>query len=140
MNLFNHISKLKTAIEMSERIVILSHYNPDGDAIGSSVAWYGYLQDLGKNPQMVLPNDFPQNLKWIKDSETAVIAGQNMSKAEDLILNADLMICNDFQSFSRVDKLEEIAKKSRALKVLVDHHLEPEIEQFDLVFSNVESS
>jgi phosphoesterase RecJ-like protein len=51
-----------------------------------------------------------------------------------------LLICNDFQSFSRVDKLEEITKKSKATKVLVDHHVDPEVEQFDLIFSNIESS
>ncbi|MDR0437844.1 MAG: bifunctional oligoribonuclease/PAP phosphatase NrnA [Bacteroidales bacterium] len=140
MDIFQHIPKLKSLIEQSERIVILTHYNPDGDAIGSSVAWYDYLQNIGKNSQIVIPNDFPQNLKWIKGSETALIANQNMEKAEALITNADLLICNDFQSFSRIDKLEEIAKKSSATKVLVDHHIDPEIDQFDLIFSNVESS
>jgi phosphoesterase RecJ-like protein len=140
MNVFQDIAKLKTAIETSERIVVLSHYNPDGDAIGSCAAWCDYLQSLGKNPQIILPNDFPQNLKWIKGSETVLIANQNMEKAEDLILNAELMICNDFQSFLRVDKLEEIVKKTKAVKVLIDHHVDPELEQFDLVFSTVESS
>jgi phosphoesterase RecJ-like protein len=140
MSTFQHIDKLKNAIETSERIVILTHYNPDGDAIGSCVAWYNYLQGIGKNSQIVIPNDFPQNLKWIKGSETALVANQNMEKAEAVFANADLLICNDFQSFSRVDKLEEIGIKSKAKKVLVDHHVEPNIEQFDLIFSNVESS
>jgi phosphoesterase RecJ-like protein len=140
MDIFQDIAKLKTAIETSERIVILSHYNPDGDAIGSSVAWCDYLQSVGKKSQIIFPNDFPQNLKWIKGSETVLIANQNMEKTEDLIGNAELMICNDFQSFSRLDKLEEIVKKSKAIKVLVDHHVDPNVEQFDLIFSNVESS
>ena len=120
--------------------MILTHYNPDGDAIGSSVAWYDYLLNFGKKSQIIIPNDFPQNLKWIKGSETVLVANQNMEKAETLIANADLLICNDFQSFSRVDKLEEIARKSKATKVLIDHHIDPEVEQFDLIFSNVESS
>jgi len=137
---FQHISKLKDLIETSERIVILSHYNPDGDAIGSCVAWHDYLLSFEKKPQIILPNDFPQNLKWIKNSETALIASQNMKKAEALITEADLLICNDFQSLSRIDKLEEIVRKSKAVKVLVDHHIEPEVEQFDLVFSIIESS
>jgi phosphoesterase RecJ-like protein len=119
---------------------VLTHYNPDGDAIGSSVAWNNYLLDLGKNSQIVIPNDFPQNLKWIKGSETALIANQNMEEAEALIAGADLLICNDFQSFSRVDKLEEAAKKSKAIKVLVDHHIEPNVEQFDLIFWTIDCS
>ena len=140
MGIFQHIPELKNLIERSERIVVLSHYNPDGDAIGSSVAWYDYLLSLGKESQIILPNDFPQNLKWIKGSETALIANQNPKKAEALIADADLLICNDFQSFTRVDKLEEAARNSKATKVLVDHHIAPEIEQFDLIFSNIESS
>ena len=140
MTTFQHIDKLKNLIEASERIVILSHYNPDGDAIGSCVAWYDYLQSLGKDSQIVLPNDFPQNLKWIKGAETALIANQHSEKADALITNADLLICNDFQSFSRADKLSEVAKKSKATKVLIDHHVEPDVEQFDLIFWNIESS
>ena len=140
MNAFQHIPKLKELLETSERIVILSHYNPDGDAIGSCVAWYDYLQGLGKNSQIVLPNDLPQNLKWLKGSETLMVANQNKEKAEALIIDADLIICNDFQSLSRVDKLEEIVRKSKATKVLIDHHVDPEVEAFDLIFSNVNSS
>jgi phosphoesterase RecJ-like protein len=140
MNIFQHISKLKDAIEKSDRIVILTHYNPDGDAIGSCAAWHDYLLSLGKKSQIILPNDFPQNLKWIKGSETALIANQNLEKATEGIIHADLLICNDFQSFSRVDKLEEIAKKSTATKILVDHHVGPEVEQFDLIFGDIERS
>ncbi|MCL2682508.1 MAG: bifunctional oligoribonuclease/PAP phosphatase NrnA [Bacteroidales bacterium] len=140
MDIFQHIPKLKSLIEQSERIVILTHYNPDGDAIGSSVAWYNYLQSLGKDSQIILPNDFPQNLKWIKGSETALLANQNMEKAEAFITHANLLICNDFQSLSRIDKLEDSVRKSEAIKVLVDHHIEPDVEQFDLIFSNTESS
>jgi phosphoesterase RecJ-like protein len=140
MNVFQHISKLKEAIETSERIVILTHYNPDGDAIGSSVAWHGYLQNLGKDSQIIIPNDFPQNLKWLKGSETALIGSQDLEKAEAFITNADLLICNDFQSFSRVDKLEDSAKKSKAIKVLIDHHIDPNVEQFDLIFWTIDCS
>jgi len=140
MDTFQDISKLKEQIEKSQNIVILGHYNPDGDAIGSCAAWYNYLLGLGKQSQIILPNDFPQNLKWIKGSETAITATQDIKKVEVFFANADLIICNDFQSFSRVDKLEEIALKSTATKVLVDHHVDPEVEQFDLIFSDVESS
>ncbi len=140
MEIFQDISKLKNALESAQHIVILSHYNPDGDAIGSSVAWHHYLESLGKDSKIVLPNDFPQNLKWIKGSETALIGNQNIEQAEAFIAGADVLLCNDFQSFSRIDKLEEAARKSNAIKVLIDHHIEPEVEQFDLIFSNQKSS
>ncbi|MCL2413987.1 MAG: bifunctional oligoribonuclease/PAP phosphatase NrnA [Bacteroidales bacterium] len=140
MNISEHIPKFKELIEKSQNIVVLAHYNPDGDAIGSCAAWHDYLLNLGKNSQIVFPNDFPQNLKWIKGSETATIATKELKKAQALIAYADLIICNDFQSFSRVGVLQEISLKSRAKKILVDHHVDPEVEQFDLIFSNVESS
>ena len=140
MTVYQNIPKLKNYIETAERIVILSHFNPDGDTIGASVAWYDYLQGLGKQAQIIAPNDFPQNLKWMKGSETVLIANQHPEQAEELIMSADLMICNDFQSFPRLDKLEEIAQKSKATKVLVDHHIGPDVEQFDLVFSTVDVS
>ncbi|MDR2906361.1 MAG: DHH family phosphoesterase, partial [Bacteroidales bacterium] len=133
---FNHdISKLKDVITSAQHIVILTHYNPDGDAIGSSTAWLHYLQTIGKQVRFVVPNDFPQNLKWINGSETAVIGNQKLEEAKKIISEADLMICNDFQSFSRIDVLEEQALKAKAFKILVDHHIEPDTEQFDLIFS-----
>ncbi len=140
MSIDPHIPQLRQYIENAERIVILSHYNPDGDAIGACVAWYDYLQSIGKQAQIVLPNDFPQNLKWIKNSETALIANMNEKVAEELIMQADVMLCNDFQSLSRTDKLGEIAEKSKAVKVLIDHHIDPAEEQFALIFSDVNVS
>lgn len=142
MNNELHITKFKDYIQKSEHIVILSHYNPDGDAVGASVAWYDYLTGLGKQAQIILPNDFPQNLKWIKGSETALIANlnQNLAKAEDFITHADLILCNDFQSLSRIDKLTEATEKSSAVKVLIDHHIDPETTQFDLIFSDIQVS
>ena len=66
-------SELKKYFNECRNVVIVSHTAPDGDAIGSSLGLYQYLTRKGKHVTVIVPNLFPDFLRWMKDSDKIVI-------------------------------------------------------------------
>lgn len=125
----------------SERIVILVHIHPDGDAVGSSVAMLRYLRKFRKKQaSLILPSPYPPNLAFVLGQETPLIANEEPVKAEELVKAADLLICLDHNIPSRTGFLEESIKASSARKLLIDHHLKPLQDFYDVEFSDSEIS
>ena len=121
------IHKLKTYIHKGEKFVIISHEMPDGDAIGSSLGLYHYLSSFDKKLiKVVVPNIFPDFLKWMPGANDIVIAELYPDFARQLIMEADVIFCLDFNAIRRVGKLASTLAASDARKVLIDHHPEPE--------------
>lgn len=121
-------------IEKAQKIVLVTHLSPDGDAMGSSLGLYHYLQDLGKEVRVVVPNAFPYFLKWMNGAKDIVVNTYIPTVAEALIKNADLIFCLDFNTLKRIGALGEFVEQSSAKKILIDHHLDPD-EDFDVVIS-----
>lgn len=121
-------------------IIIVSHFNPDGDAIGSTTAFYEFLKTLNKKSQIIVPSKFPDYLNFLDRDSKIVIYTQTPELAESLMEKADLIICLDFNKLSRTEGLSDLLEKSSAYKFLVDHHPSPEIEKFDEIVSSVEVS
>lgn len=123
------------------RIVILSHTNPDGDAVGSSLAWAEVLQARGHEVTCVVPNKYPYFLDWMPGIEEVVVFKTDTEgRAVKAIAEADVLFCLDFNAVSRLEILSEtIQGNTTARRVLIDHHLQPD-EGFDIVFSHPESS
>ncbi|MDD3501769.1 MAG: bifunctional oligoribonuclease/PAP phosphatase NrnA [Candidatus Cloacimonetes bacterium] len=121
-------------IEKAQKIVLVTHLSPDGDAMGSSLGLYHYLQDLGKEVRVVVPNAFPYFLKWMNGAKDVVVNTYIPTVAEALIKNADLIFCLDFNTLKRIGALGELVEQSSAKKILIDHHLDPD-EDFDVVIS-----
>ena len=123
-----------------KNVVILSHTNPDGDAVGSSIAWAEALRHKGHNVECVVPNKYPYYLDWMSGIGNVIIYKNDAERVEALLAEADILFCLDFHSYSRLDALGDIvAAHVRAKRVLIDHHLDPSSE-FDLMFSHPESS
>ena len=116
----------KKMIEQHDNIVIICHMSPDGDAIGSSLGLYHFLDRLGKNATVVVPDLFPQNLQFLKGSREIVVYTRYPEFAESLIEKADLIFCLDFNALHRIDRLQKALSISQAKKILIDHHLSPE--------------
>ena len=76
-------------IEKAQKIVLVTHLSPDGDAMGSSLGLYHYLQDMGKEVRVVVPNAFPYFLKWMNGAKDVVINTYIPTVAEAFIGNAD---------------------------------------------------
>lgn len=120
------INELKKLIFASNNIVITCHVSPDGDAIGSSLALWHILSTLGKNVKVITPDQTPKSLSFLPGISDIDVYSCNPDKVEKLIKKTDLIICLDFNTISRIDKLGDIVIEARAKKVMIDHHLYPD--------------
>ncbi len=132
----NKIEALRELFAVPKRVVIVGHTNPDGDAIGSSLALAEVLTARGHKVTCALPNNYPYYLKWIPNSERIIIyKNDEQHLTEKALDEAEIIICADMNSLTRADALgEEVAKRNSAKRVLIDHHLFP-AEGFDIMFS-----
>ena len=133
------ITSIKELLKNSSSIVIIAHTNPDGDAIGASLALNRFLKNSNYNSVVVAPNKFHNFLDWMPGSNEILIGTNELKKIESLIYDADLIFCLDFNSINRVDDLSNSLACSKAKKILIDHHLEPE-PFVDYLFSDIKSS
>ena len=137
------INALRLLVETEPKnIVILSHTNPDGDAIGSSLAWGEALRKKGHRVTCIVPNKYPYYLDWMAGiSELVIFKTDSEGRAIKAVAEADMLFCLDFHTLSRLDEplSRVIAQNSSAKRVLIDHHLNPS-ESFDVMFSHPEAS
>ena len=123
-----------------QRIVLLAHTNPDGDAIGSSLAWASLLRSMGHSVTCIVPNKYPYFLDWMPGIDQVVIFRNEPEKAQAAVAAADILFSMDFNAISRLESLSDtIAANVTAKRVLIDHHLSPQ-EPFDVQFSFPDSS
>ncbi len=132
----SEISSIQKLLIPGNKIVIITHYNPDGDAIGSSLGLKHFLNKKGLEADVIVPNDFPKFLKWMPDSKKIIIADYKRKLAGEAIYNADVIFILDFNASHRSGNLVgPWIEKSKAKKILIDHHQQPE--DFDFVYSDV---
>lgn len=110
----------------SKNIVIITHINPDGDAMGSSLALFHLLKNAGHNPCVVTPNPYPEFLQWLPGNDEVLISVKNFTTIAGKIEEAQIIFGIDFNDLGRIKKLGEIVMNSQAFKVIIDHHPSPE--------------
>ncbi|KAA6335178.1 Bifunctional oligoribonuclease and PAP phosphatase NrnA [termite gut metagenome] len=110
----------------ADKIVIISHAMPDGDAVGSSLGFYHFMETQDKTVNIIMPNTFPDFLKWMSGSKDILTYDRNKESANQLISEADIICCLDFNSLSRIDDIADAVKSSSARKIMIDHHPHPE--------------
>ena len=119
---------LRSLIDTAETIVVCCHTNPDGDAIGSMLGWGNVLHHLGKEPLLVTPDQYPDYLQWMPNSEKIVRYDKRKDYVDTVLKIADLVFCLDFNTLSRTECMEQALAESPAKKVLIDHHLNPDVD------------
>lgn len=138
------IKRLDLILSRSQKTAIVTHMKPDGDAAGSTTAMYHFLKQYTQAEVKIVLNDrFQSSLEFLTDrqsKENIYIYSDQPELASDAITNADTIICLDFNAFHRTDKLCYILENAKATKVLIDHHLFPDTDRFDLIFSETETS
>jgi phosphoesterase RecJ-like protein len=111
-------------------VVIVTHFKPDADALGSSLGLAGYLAKKGHSVSVISPSDYPDFLTWMPGKEMVIALTKDsvvpQQKAKALIEASDVLFCLDFSSLKRINEVGEMVKTSTAKKVMIDHHLEPE--------------
>ena len=138
-----NMSAFETMIGEAGQISIVTHMKPDGDAIGSSTALYHFLKKKGKSAKIILNDPYPPYLSFLTGgevSEDIIIYDNSPIEACEEITGSELIICLDFNAFHRTDKLEAALTEAKGKKILIDHHLNPSRELFDLSFSETEVS
>jgi phosphoesterase RecJ-like protein len=119
------IQSVKKKIEESAEIVIVTHLSPDGDAVGSSLALAHFLKFLEKKVTIVVPNAYPDNLKWMPGAGQIINHQEKQAFAEGVIAGADLLFALDFNMLPRIGNMAAAVDDSPAYKILVDHHPDP---------------
>lgn len=133
------IAYLKKLLDEKSDVLITTHYNPDGDAIGSSLALNHFLNSQGIEAKVLIPNELPSFLQWLPGVEKTVIYSENTEQGNKILASADLIFCMDYNGLNRVKLYTDQLKAAKATRVLIDHHVQPENE-FDLMFSVIEVS
>ena len=133
------IKAIDALLETPQRIVIIPHKNPDGDAIGSTLALWHYLNNLGQQAKVVVPNDFPKFLKWLPLSELIINFEKDTESAKELINEATVIFTLDFNHLGRIGQLQPLLEETSATFVMIDHHQEPS-DYAQIMYSDVSMS
>ena len=135
----DQLAQMDQLISTAQSVLVVCHKSPDGDAIGSSLGMAEYLRLRGKDVTVVVPDQYPDFLHWLPNSEKIVRYDKHPGKCDMLFKITDLIVCLDFNTPSRVEDMEPALVSSPARKILIDHHLKPDVDA-DLVISQPEAS
>ncbi|MCH5330197.1 MAG: bifunctional oligoribonuclease/PAP phosphatase NrnA [Alistipes sp.] len=137
-----NISLLRRLLEDERKhnVVIVSHTNPDGDALGSSLALRAMFVRCGHTARCIVPNKYPYFLDELCGIGEIITFKTREEEALKVVAEADVVVCADINTLSRLEQLSSaIREKESATRILVDHHPSPD-NDFDIVFSHPESS
>jgi phosphoesterase RecJ-like protein len=134
---FSTVSPLFT---QPKKIFITSHSNPDGDAVGSALALYHFFSADGHDVHVMVPNAFPDFLKWLPGQEKVLFYEDSKDLCDRLFREAELLFSLDYNAPSRIGDATESFIRSQATKILIDHHIEPERNAYDHCFSTTQTS
>lgn len=118
--------EVKKKIEKCKKSIIVSHKSPDGDSIGSSLGLAKFLENIGHQVQVIIPDAAPHFLSWMPGADQILVYEHQQVESEKKIKEAELIFCLDFNALSRLGNLEEPIKKAVAYKINIDHHQEPD--------------
>ena len=122
----HEISDIKSLLASPKKIVIVTHKNPDGDAIGSSLALFHYLTKINHSVTVITPNDYPDFLKWVPGQDLILKFDSQNSQSLEALSNADIVFTLDFNAFHRAGDMENTLAENESLKIMIDHHQQPD--------------
>ena len=135
---YNKLYKIITGSKKS--VVITTHRGPDGDAMGSSLALYHLLKKLEHNVQIITPNDYAYFLHWLPGNKDVIIYEESKEKCKKISEKADLIFFMDLNNIDRIADYKDCIINTSSIKILIDHHQDPDCSMADLVFSDTKSS
>lgn len=122
----DEVASLRSLVNNSTNIVNICHTNADGDALGSVLAWAEYLKQQGKNVTVIVPDMYPDFLQWLPGTQSIVRFEKKKDEATQLLKDADLVCCMDFNTLSRSsEEIERVLLEAQKPLLLIDHHLAP---------------
>ncbi len=135
INILNdhELVQLRQLIVDSQRVTVVCHKSPDGDAIGSSLAWAEYLRMQGKEVTVVVPDAYPDFLQWMPNTQTIMRYDKKPDEVKTAFEQADLLCCMDFNEPSRVEDLQPLLDAFQGKRLMIDHHLNPSMEDATII-------
>ena len=133
------IQELSRAIEVSNKIVLIPHKNPDGDAIGSTLGLCHYLKEKNKDCAIVVNDSVPDFLDFLPEVQQIKVFEAHQQQSIDLIIGADLLFCMDYSQLYRSGDLQTYIESSKATKVVIDHHPDPD-SNFNFMYHKLAAS
>ncbi|MFY7964055.1 MAG: DHH family phosphoesterase [Chitinophagaceae bacterium] len=127
-------------LKQPKKVVITTHQKPDGDAMGSSLGLYHFLTGLGHSVQVISPTNWADFLTWMPGIDNVLDFEKEQHKAKNIIAEADIIFCLDFNTLSRIKHLEPSIANASCVKVLIDHHQQPQEEAFTYGISKTTKS
>jgi bifunctional oligoribonuclease and PAP phosphatase NrnA len=134
------ISSIFNELSNPRKVVITMHQKPDGDAMGSTLALYHVLQQLGHEVVVISPTNWTSFLNWMPGCNTVIDYEKFTDAANELIINAAWIFCLDFNTLNRTKKMEPVLLAAKAELILIDHHREPQTEVFTYGISDTTKS
>lgn len=120
------LAEVKTLLTTPKHVVIVPHTNPDGDAMGSSLGLAHFLTTKNHNVQIIAPNDYPHFLNWMPGISKVLIFDHQQDKAKTILNEADIIFTLDFNALHRCGAMQTLIEQNKALKIMIDHHQQPE--------------
>ncbi|KGN70561.1 bifunctional oligoribonuclease/PAP phosphatase NrnA [Porphyromonas sp. COT-108 OH1349] len=130
----DHLREKIEGIKRTDKVAIITHVSPDGDAVGSSLGLYHILKNKGIEADIIFPSRYPESFTFLADLEIHTIAKETPEKASRILEEADVVFSLDFNDPYRTAEMSDSLCRSKAYKILIDHHLDP-TDFSDLVFS-----
>ncbi len=130
-----NFSEIKPLLSSKKKILIVGHTNPDGDALGSSLALYNFLKAEGFDLSIVMPTSYPDFLAWMPGQENIRIYENEKELCDTLFNEAEVIFSMDHNKPSRLGIATKAFEESKALKIMIDHHIDPDKKSYDLIFS-----
>ncbi|MEO1515118.1 MAG: bifunctional oligoribonuclease/PAP phosphatase NrnA [Bacteroidota bacterium] len=121
-----NFTDLKAFLSIPRDLVLTSHRNPDGDAIGSTLGMYHYLIQNGHSVKMIFPSDYPLVFGWMPAVDEVLIYDSEPDEAEKALRRSQMVFSLDYNSLERIDKLGEIIAELKVPITMIDHHLYPD--------------
>lgn len=135
----NEITEISELLAPGNRIVIISHANPDGDAAGSVVALYNYFLKNNLDVSAIMPDKIPAFYNWLENIDKVHNAEEEQQHCQQLLKEANTIFCLDFNAYNRVGIMSEALEKASGIKIIIDHHPSP-AEYFDYIISDTSVS
>lgn len=120
------LKQLAKLIETTQNMVITCHVKPDGDAVGSTLALWHVLQQLGKTAYVLAPDAPPRTLRFLPGAKDMAFFSADEDFGRRLLNEAELIFCLDYNAAYRTDRMAQALVEAKAPKVMIDHHLDPE--------------
>ena len=134
------IKEAGKSLKADSRVLIFGHVNPDGDAIGSTLGLKHYLKEKINEVEVIVPNDYPDFLKWMPGSDDVIQYEKEAERVKQLIAKADVMFFCDFNDLKRINGLgDAIGREGDGIKIMIDHHPEP-VDFVDYMISDISVS